>query len=66
MTKLKTKKAAQKRFSISKHLGIKRSQANRTHKLRKRAMSSKRPLKNQVIISRSNEPSIKKILPYLN
>ncbi|PHS74189.1 MAG: 50S ribosomal protein L35 [Rhodospirillaceae bacterium] len=66
MTKLKTKKAAQKRFSMSKHLGIKRAQANRTHKLRKKAMSCKRPLRNQVIISRSNESSIKQMLPYLN
>lgn len=64
MTKLKTKKSAQKRFSSSKHLGFKRAQANRTHKLRKRGMSQKRPLRNQVHVVKQDVKSLKRLLPY--
>ena len=66
MTKLKSKKAAQKRFSMAKHLSFKRAQANRTHKLRKKTTSQKRPLKNQIIVSSSDRFHIVKMLPYLH
>jgi len=64
MSKLKTKKAAQKRFAVFKSLEIRRPCANRTHLLRKRSSSVKRGLKNQIRVVKSDEPMVRRLLPY--
>ena len=65
MPKMKTKKAAAKRFSITGSGKIKYKKKNLRHILTKKSSKRKRNLRKAGILSSDNEKSIKKsLLPY--
>ena len=61
--KLKTKKAAKKRFN-PKAKGIKRKKAYRSHLLSGRSKKRKRHLRKGGMVSKAEEKRIRKVLPY--
>ena len=65
MPKLKTNKAASKRYSLTATGKVKRTSANRRHllanKTKGQKLSSRRPTK---VADKSCEQTIKKLLPY--
>ena len=65
MPKLKTNKAASKRYSLTATGKVKRTSANRRHllanKTKRQKLSSRRPTK---VADKSCEETIKKLLPY--
>ncbi|MBR3162698.1 MAG: 50S ribosomal protein L35 [Clostridia bacterium] len=65
MPKLKTNKAASKRYSLTASGKVKRTSANRRHllanKTKRQKLSSRRPTK---VADKSCENTIKKLLPY--
>lgn len=65
MPKLKTNKAASKRYSLTASGKVKRTSANRRHllanKTKRQKLSSRRPTK---VADKSCEGTIKKLLPY--
>ena len=65
MPKLKTNKAASKRYSLTATGKVKRTSANRRHllanKTKRQKLSSRRPTK---AADKSCEETIKKLLPY--
>ena len=67
MAKLKTNKAAKKRYSFTATGKIKRTKANRRHLLSNRTTKQKRQLRAQnAYADKSCEKAIKKMLPYGN
>ena len=65
MPKMKTKKAAAKRFSITGSGKIKYKKQNLRHILTKKSTKRKRNLRHAGILSKDNEKTIKKsLLPY--
>lgn len=65
MSKLKTKKAAAKRFKVTGTGKLKRSKAYRRHILTKKSAKTKRNLRKATTVDATNEKVMKKILPYL-
>lgn len=65
MPKLKTKKAAAKRFSKTGTGKLKRMKAGKQHILTKKSSKSKRNLRKSTMMDKTNEKNMKKILPYL-
>ena len=65
MPKLKTNKAASKRYSLTATGKVKRTSANRRHllanKTKRQKLSSRRPVK---VADKSCEKTIQKLLPY--
>ena len=67
MPKLKTTKAAKKRFSYTATGKVKRTKSNRRHLLSHRTTKQKRQLRSQTgYADKSCEGAIKKMLPYGN
>lgn len=64
MPKLKTKKAASKRFSVTGTGKLKRYKANKQHILGKKSPKRKRNLRHSTILDKSNEKQMKRVLPY--
>lgn len=64
MPKIKTKKAAAKRFRVTGTGKIKRTQANKNHKLEKKSGKTIRKLKKSVLVSKAEKKNIKKLIPY--
>lgn len=64
MPKLKTNRAAAKRFRFTKNGKIKRKQACHSHLLTKKSMKRKRNLRKNVVLSRADETRVKLLLPY--
>lgn len=65
MPKLKTKKAAAKRFKLTGTGKIKRSKSNTQHILGKKTTKRKRKLRHATTVSKTVQNSIKKkLLPY--
>ena len=64
MTKLKTHKGTQKRFSLTASGKIKRSYARKKHNLRKRSQDMKRATRHGVIMKLEDKKLIIKRLPY--
>jgi large subunit ribosomal protein L35 len=64
MPKMKTKKAAAKRFSVRASGSIKRGQATKRHILTKRTTKNKRHLRGSVQLHDSDVASVKRMLPY--
>ena len=65
MPKMKTKKSAAKRFSLTGSGKIKYKKQNLRHILTKKSSKRKRNLRHAGILSKDNEKSIKKrLLPY--
>ncbi len=64
MPKMKTKKAAAKRFIVRNSGSIKRGQANKRHILTKKTTKVKRHLRGPVEIHAADEASVRRMLPY--
>ncbi|MDR1687808.1 MAG: 50S ribosomal protein L35 [Clostridiales bacterium] len=64
MPKLKTNKAAAKRFSVTGTGKLKRSRANKQHILGKKSPKRKRKLRKLGLVSAANHAQVKKMLPY--
>ncbi|MDR2152048.1 MAG: 50S ribosomal protein L35 [Helicobacteraceae bacterium] len=61
MPKMKTKRAAAKRFSVKKNV-IKRGSAFRSHILTKKSRKTKRSLRAAQYVHSSNEAGVKRML----
>jgi large subunit ribosomal protein L35 len=64
MPKMKTKKAAAKRFVVRAGGSIKRAQAFKRHILTKRTTKNKRHLRGTVNLHDSDAASVRRMLPY--
>lgn len=64
MPKMKTKRAAAKRFQTTGTGKLKRNKAYRRHILTKKSRKTKRNLRKQTIVDESNVKNMKKIMPY--
>ncbi|MFV0440704.1 MAG: 50S ribosomal protein L35 [Lachnospirales bacterium] len=64
MPKMKTKKAAAKRFKVTGTGKIKYPKANKQHILTKKSSKRKRHLRKAGIVSDANKKPVKKLLPY--
>ena len=64
MPKIKTHRAAAKRFSLTKSGKVKRAKAFRSHILNKKDTKRKRRLRKGVYASVPNAKVIKKLIPY--
>lgn len=62
--KMKTKRAAAKRFKTTGSGKLKRNKANHSHILTKKSTKRKRGLRQSTIMDATNEKVMKKILPY--
>ena len=65
MPKMKTSRAAAKRFKKSGTGQLKRMKAYKSHILTKKSQKRKRNLRKSIITDATNVKSMKKILPYL-
>ena len=65
MPKLKTSRAAAKRFKKTGTGQLKRMKAYKSHILTKKSQKRKRNLRKSIITDATNVKSMKKILPYL-
>ena len=65
MPKMKTSKAAAKRFKVSGTGKLIRSKAYKSHILTKKSTKRKRTLRQSTVTDITNEKNMKKILPYL-
>jgi len=65
MPKLKTSRAAAKRFKATGTGKLKRMKAYKSHILTKKSAKRKRNLRKSIITDATNIKSMKKILPYL-
>ena len=64
MPKMKTKKAASKRFKVRSGGSIKRGHATKRHILTHRSTKNKRQLRGMVDIHESDIASVRRMLPY--
>ena len=65
MPKIKTKRAAAKRFTKTGSGNLKRNKAYKSHILTKKSTKRKRNLRKPAITDATNVKKMKKILPYL-
>lgn len=65
MPKMKTKRAAAKRFSKTASGELKRNKAYKRHILTKKSRKTKRALRQATMVDATNVKTMKKILPYL-
>ncbi len=65
MPKMKTSRAAAKRFKATGTGKLKRNKAYRRHILTKKSTKMKRQLRQAGIVDATNVKNMKKILPYL-
>lgn len=65
MAKLKTNRAAAKRFKVTGTGKLKRSKAYKRHILTKKSTKTKRNLRHAGLVDESNEKQMKRLLPYL-
>ncbi len=65
MPKLKTRKAAAKRFSATATGKIRYSKANKQHILTKKSPKRKRKLRLRGNVDKSNMKNVERMLPYL-
>lgn len=65
MPKIKTKRAAAKRFSTTGTGKLKRNKAYKSHILTKKTTKRKRNLRKATMTDSTNSKVMKKILPYL-
>jgi large subunit ribosomal protein L35 len=63
--KLKTNRAAAKRFKVTGTGKLKRSKAYKRHILTKKTRKTKRNLRKAAIVDMTNVKMMKKILPYM-
>ena len=65
MPKMKTSRAAAKRFKVTGTGKLKRSKAYKRHILTKKSAKRKRNLRKAAYVSTTQEKAMKKLLPYL-
>ncbi|MCR5053427.1 MAG: 50S ribosomal protein L35 [Lachnospiraceae bacterium] len=65
MPKIKTKRAAAKRFKLTGDGKLKRNKAYKSHILAKKTTKRKRNLRKAAMTDETNVKVMKKILPYL-
>lgn len=65
MPKMKTKRAAAKRFDVTGTGKLKRFKAYKSHILTKKTTKRKRNLRKATMMDATNEKVMKKVLPYL-
>ena len=65
MPKIKTNRAAAKRFKVTGTGKLKRSKAYKSHILTKKSTKRKRNLRHATITDATNVKNMKKVLPYL-
>ena len=65
MPKMKTSRAAAKRFKVTGTGKLKRFKAYKSHILTKKSAKRKRNLRKSAIVDCTNVKNMKKILPYL-
>ena len=65
MPKMKTKRAASKRFTSTGTGKLKRFKANKSHILTKKTTKRKRNLRKAAMMDATNQKVMKKCLPYL-
>jgi large subunit ribosomal protein L35 len=65
MPKVKTKKAAAKRFKVTGSGQLKRMKAYKSHILTKKSTKRKRNLRHATLTDATNVKTMKKIMPYL-
>ena len=65
MPKLKTNRAAAKRFKVTGTGKLKRSKAYKRHILTKKTRKTKRNLRKAAIVDMTNVKAMRKILPYM-
>lgn len=65
MPKIKTNRAAAKRFKVTGSGKLKRNKAYRRHILTKKSPKTKRNLRQPAIVDATNVKNMKKILPYV-
>ena len=65
MPKIKTNRAAAKRFKVTGTGKLKRSKAYKRHILTKKTRKTKRNLRKAAIVDATNVKNMKKILPYM-
>ena len=64
MPKMKTHSASKRRFSVTKSGRVKKTVANRAHKLTCKSSKRKLSLKQTAFVQSANMSAIKKLLPY--
>jgi large subunit ribosomal protein L35 len=62
--KMKTKRAAAKRFKVTGTGKLKRNKANHSHILTKKTRKRKRNLRKSTLVDDTNVKTMKKIMPY--
>ena len=65
MPKMKTSRAAAKRFKVSGTGKLIRSKAYKSHILTKKSTKRKRSLRQSIVTDATNVGNMKKILPYM-
>ncbi len=65
MPKMKTKRAAAKRFKVTGTGKLVRNKAFKSHILTKKSTKRKRNLRKDIVADHTNEKVMKKVLPYL-
>ena len=65
MPKMKTNKAAAKRFKVTGTGKLKRNKAYKRHILTKKTTKTKRNLRKPTLVDATNVKMMKKILPYM-
>ena len=64
MPKMKTSRAAAKRFKVTGTGKLKRNKANHSHILTKKTTKRKRNLRKATLVDDTNVKTMKKIMPY--
>ncbi len=64
MAKLKTNRAAAKRFKVTGTGRLKRSKAGMSHILGKKSQKRKRNLRKAGLVNKADEKPMKRLLPY--
>jgi len=65
MPRMKTKRAAAKRLKMTGTGRLKRNRGWKRHKLEAKPPKRKRRLRKQVLVSKVDEPRLKRLVPYL-
>ena len=65
MPKIKTNRAAAKRFKTTATGKLKRNKAYKSHILTKKTTKRKRNLRKDIVMDETNVKNMKKILPYM-
>lgn len=65
MPKMRTKRAAAKRLKMTGTGRLKRNRGWKRHKLEAKPPKRKRRLRKQVLVSKVDEPRLKRLVPYL-